>query len=452
MVLIIVAGAMMINDKDIFGIKLPTALITSGKFGLIYENSYYVEDGKTLKIDFGVEGASSGEGSDKVSALALTFSNIPDFLSNPKIVSNKTNWNVNLGNVSDQKIIFTAEGTQNPLTKDESSVITISFSVSDPEDYILEFEGEIVDGSIPGNYLKESGEINLNVQSSSNFSLMTVQQVAVKSNSEFSIPIGVKGAQNVDSEKVNTLSVRFSGLPDYVTECSASSNMSNWSAYVGDLSNGSIQMTATGSGNPLTTDVEGLIDLNCKTSVVSADSEKVTLNGELTTLEKSEKFTLSSEYVTLVPQGVSSEYYSISGTVSGDTKSGVLVICGPYNAVSDSTGSYDIENIPAGTNCTMVANKSGYTFSPETISVSAISSDLSGYDFEAEIVKGEKGEKGDKGDEGDDGDDGDDGKDGEVTYVAPKSGPAEDIIIGSAIFLGLLGSIVFVGAKLKWFA
>lgn len=530
LIMLLIASIMSPGQKFL-GIKLPTSIITPGKFSLVYEDSYYVKDGKTLSIVFGIKGSNWESEADNVNGFSLTFNNVPDFLSNPTATIASNDWDVQV--LKTDSIIYLGAKdlkSENPLTKDTATVLTLNFNVNDPDDDELIFDADIVYGNSYNqqSILSNNNKIKLTTQVDGEFSLIVPDQMTISSNSEFTIPIGVKGAQNVDSKKVNALSVDFSGFPDYVTECSATGKVSNWSAYVGDLSGGKIRMTATGSGNPLTANESNLIDLTCSTSKVSSGSKTVSLAGELTTYEKSEKFTLPVETVDLVSGGTalysitgtisgdteegvtltcgslnatsdsggkftiksvadktsctltpaksgytflpvsravtvnganvtgqtfvatktstSGSSYSITGTITGDTASGVLVLCGSYSGVSNSAGKFTIENVPAGTSCSLIANKSGYTFSPETIAVSNISSNLTGYDFNSSAIRGEKGEKGDTGDDGEDGDD------GKVIYTAPKSGPAENIIIGAAVFLGLIGSIVFVGAKLKWFA
>uniref|UniRef100_UPI0015816808 clostripain-related cysteine peptidase n=1 Tax=Candidatus Oscillochloris fontis TaxID=2496868 RepID=UPI0015816808 len=76
--------------------------------------------------------------------------------------------------------------------------------------------------------------------------------------------------------------------------------------------------------------------------------------------------------------------YSVSGritTSSGTAISGVTVSDGTRTATTDSSGNYSLTGVPAGS-YTLTPTKSGYSFSPSSLSIS-VSGNLIGQDFTA---------------------------------------------------------------------
>ncbi len=72
--------------------------------------------------------------------------------------------------------------------------------------------------------------------------------------------------------------------------------------------------------------------------------------------------------------------YSISGTVSGATASGVTITAGSATTTTATDGSYTLSGLPNGT-YTVTPSKSGYTFSPTSISVTISGASQSGKNF-----------------------------------------------------------------------
>jgi trimeric autotransporter adhesin len=72
--------------------------------------------------------------------------------------------------------------------------------------------------------------------------------------------------------------------------------------------------------------------------------------------------------------------YSISGTVSGAVASGVTITAGSSTATSASDGTYTLSGLANGT-YTVTPSKSGYTFSPTSISVTIASANQTGKNF-----------------------------------------------------------------------
>lgn len=80
--------------------------------------------------------------------------------------------------------------------------------------------------------------------------------------------------------------------------------------------------------------------------------------------------------------------YSISGTVSGDVVSGVTIILsgdGSASTTTDSGGNYSFTGASNGS-YTLTASKTGYTFSPTSISVTVNSANVTGQNFTATII------------------------------------------------------------------
>jgi hypothetical protein len=80
--------------------------------------------------------------------------------------------------------------------------------------------------------------------------------------------------------------------------------------------------------------------------------------------------------------------YSISGTVSGDVASGVTVTLSGDSSGStttDSSGNFSFTGAANGS-YTLTASKSGYTFSPTSISVTVNSANVTGQNFTATII------------------------------------------------------------------
>jgi hypothetical protein len=380
----------LIKGRAPFVIKLPTELVSS-KFKLIHENSFKIQDKGKLELNLGVSGASSESGNG-VSGMAIEIDNLPDFLSNPKIVSNVKNWTTNVGEIKNDAVLFTARGDGSDdqvLKENTSSVITISFDVATAADYDLNLNVEIVNNSIPNaSYLINNEKISLTKSNteSSDFSIITDDSVKITSKSSFEIPIGISGAGTTDAKKVNTFKINVSGLPSYVESCDLKSNDSDWTVSMSNASAGKFTLLATGSSDPLTKDVSSLVSISCKTGTISSSvSDKVILAGELTTLEKSEIFKLPDKNVTLTlsSDSNSSKSYGISGYVSGDIVKDVSVSCGSYTATTNSAGYFEIANLPNGTSCSLLPSKTGYTFSPSSISVTLSGSSVTGKNFTA---------------------------------------------------------------------
>jgi len=78
--------------------------------------------------------------------------------------------------------------------------------------------------------------------------------------------------------------------------------------------------------------------------------------------------------------------YTISGTVSGATQSGVTVACtGQTSTTTASDGTYSFTGLSAGS-YTITPSKTGYTFSPTSLSETVTSSNITGADFTASAV------------------------------------------------------------------
>jgi hypothetical protein len=82
--------------------------------------------------------------------------------------------------------------------------------------------------------------------------------------------------------------------------------------------------------------------------------------------------------------------YQISGKVTlgsgGPALAGVTVAFGSYKAVTSSTGTYTIRNIPPGTTAKLTASLAGYTFSPTSITITNLQSNLHSQNFVATKV------------------------------------------------------------------
>jgi hypothetical protein len=80
--------------------------------------------------------------------------------------------------------------------------------------------------------------------------------------------------------------------------------------------------------------------------------------------------------------------YTVTGTVSGATQADVTInvsgdITSSTNTATD--GSYTISDIPQGSSITLTPSKTGYTFSPTSLSIPNITSDQSGQNFTASL-------------------------------------------------------------------
>ena len=113
--------------------------------------------------------------------------------------------------------------------------------------------------------------------------------------------------------------------------------------------------------------------------------------------------------------------YTISGTISGDVLSGVQVTCGNYSATSNSSGSFSMTGVANGTSCILIPTLQGYDFNPENRTVNVNGANVTGQNFAA------------------------------TEQQAPPTGLPENVIIITAVILGVVGSVIFLGAKLKWF-
>ena len=80
--------------------------------------------------------------------------------------------------------------------------------------------------------------------------------------------------------------------------------------------------------------------------------------------------------------GAAPTTYSISGTVSGATASGVTITAGSATATTDASGNYTLSGLSNGT-YTVTPSKSGYTFSPASISVTISGANQTGKNFTA---------------------------------------------------------------------
>ena len=87
--------------------------------------------------------------------------------------------------------------------------------------------------------------------------------------------------------------------------------------------------------------------------------------------------------------GTTPTTYSISGTVSGDTASGVTMnLTGDASAstTTDSSGNYTFSGLADGGSYTVTPSESGYTFSPSSIDVTISGSNQTGENFTATQV------------------------------------------------------------------
>jgi len=73
--------------------------------------------------------------------------------------------------------------------------------------------------------------------------------------------------------------------------------------------------------------------------------------------------------------------YSVSGTITGDIKTGVTISIGTnYSAITDSSGNYTIDDLQDGS-YTVTPSLSGYTFNPVNKDITINGSDITGIDF-----------------------------------------------------------------------
>ena len=79
--------------------------------------------------------------------------------------------------------------------------------------------------------------------------------------------------------------------------------------------------------------------------------------------------------------------YSISGTVSGATASGVTVSTAGASATTDASGNYTLSGLTNGT-YTVTPTKTGFTFSPASLSVTISGASVTGKNFTATAVGG----------------------------------------------------------------
>jgi hypothetical protein len=91
-------------------------------------------------------------------------------------------------------------------------------------------------------------------------------------------------------------------------------------------------------------------------------------------------------------------FYSISGTITngGVGLAGVSVAFSTYTGLTNSAGAYTISNIPAGTRSRIVPKLAGYDFTPTSITVSGLSSNLVNENFTATALFAVSGEVTDK--------------------------------------------------------
>jgi hypothetical protein len=73
--------------------------------------------------------------------------------------------------------------------------------------------------------------------------------------------------------------------------------------------------------------------------------------------------------------------FNVSGTVSGDVKSGVTITAGTTSAVSDVNGNY-ILSLPPG-NYTLTPALAGYTFNPVNLTMAVVNANVTGQNFVA---------------------------------------------------------------------
>ncbi len=100
-------------------------------------------------------------------------------------------------------------------------------------------------------------------------------------------------------------------------------------------------------------------------------------------------YSVTNEF-TVKSTGSTPTTYSISGTVSGDTASGVtlnLTGAATKTATSDSSGNYTFSGLANGS-YTVTPSKSGYTFNPSSLSVTINSANQTGKNFTATTTSG----------------------------------------------------------------
>ena len=116
-------------------------------------------------------------------------------------------------------------------------------------------------------------------------------------------------------------------------------------------------------------------------------------NGSLTSSKIDFAFTPSAITITNLTADTTGQNFtakpafSISGKVTIGTPptglAGVNVALGPYSTSTASDGTYTISPILPGAKGSLIASKPGYTFSPSSITVAAMTADLSGKNFVA---------------------------------------------------------------------
>lgn len=83
--------------------------------------------GNKLTIGIGVKGADTGLG---ISAMAISFENLPAYLSNPKIQVAESSWNTNQSNLEQGKVKFVANNIDKPIAKDVANFFMVTFDVN----------------------------------------------------------------------------------------------------------------------------------------------------------------------------------------------------------------------------------------------------------------------------------------------------------------------------------
>lgn len=142
-----------------------------------------------------------------------------------------------------------------------------------------------------------------------------------------------------------------------------------------------------------------VVDCNNSNNTWTGFSNNIQLTGLTPSTYYSYKVKLSNSYgsssytncVGTTTQNNGSSIYSISGYVKNANNQpiqGITVVFNStaYSGVTDVTGYYIINNIPASSSGNIVPFTSGYTYSPTSIPVSSLNSDLVNKDFTATTI------------------------------------------------------------------
>lgn len=127
----------------------------------IVSKSYSVANGK-MAIGIGIGGVGDAQG---VSALALNFSNLPDYLTNPKIQIADSTWNTNQSKLENGSVKFVANNINKPLTADADNFAVIAFDLKGNASLIQShksnIEIEIIDTSMKAESYTFNREIEI---------------------------------------------------------------------------------------------------------------------------------------------------------------------------------------------------------------------------------------------------------------------------------------------------